>query len=221
MTHAPSALLRTLHHGARLLALGALLASPLARADDYGDVNQLLRQGKPAQALARAEQYLAGNQRDPQMRFLKGRAQSESGQSAEAIATFEQLTQDYPELAEPYNNLAVLRAGQGQYEQARAALEQAIRTTPSYATAHENLGDVYLRLAAQSYAQALQLNAGATTAAAKLARLRALSLAAVPGATTPSPAAAPTLAPPPTSPSAPVRAPAPAAASTARGDRAR
>lgn len=175
MTHAPSALLRTLHHGARLLALGALLASPLVRADDYGAVNQLLRQGQPAQALARAEQYLAGNPRDPQMRFLKGRAQSEGGQSAAAIATFEQLTQDYPELAEPYNNLAVLRAGQGEYDKARAALEMAIRTNPSYATAHENLGDVHLRLAAQAYDKAVQLNAGnAATAAAKLARLRAL-----------------------------------------------
>lgn len=207
MTHAPSALLRTLHHGARLLALGALLASPLARADDYGDVNQLLRQGQPAQALARAEQYLASNQRDPQMRFLKGRAQSEGGQSAEAIATFEQLTQDYPELAEPYNNLAVLQAGQGQYDEARTALEMAIRTNPSYATAHENLGDVHLRLAAQAYGQAVQLNAGnAATAAAKLARLRALSPAAVPGAAPASP---------------PVPTPAPAAAPPASGGQAR
>ena len=216
MTHAPSALLRTLSHGARLLALGALLASPLARADDYADVNQLLRQGKPAQALAQAERYLADKPRDPQMRFLKGRAQSESGQNAEAIATFEQLTQDYPELAEPYNNLAVLRAGQGQYEQARAALEQAIRTTPSYATAHENLGDVYLRLAAQAYGQALQLNAGSTTAAAKLDRLRALSPAAATGA---APAPAPVL--PPLSTPTPPPAPVPAAAPPAPGGRAR
>ncbi len=175
MTHAPSALLRTLHHGARLLALGALLASPLAQADDYADVNQLLRQGKSAQALARAEQYLADKPRDPQMRFLKGRAQSESGQSANAIATFEQMTQDYPELAEPYNNLAVLRAGQGQYGQAREALEQALRIHPSYDTAQENLGDVYVQLAAHAYGLALQLNAGNKAAAAKLASLRALS----------------------------------------------
>lgn len=175
MTHAPSALLRTLHCGARLLALGALLASPLARADDYADVDQLLRQGNSAQALARAEQYLAAKPRDPQMRFLKGRAQSESGQSASAIATFEQMAQDYPELAEPYNNLAVLRAGQGQYEQARQALEQALRIQPSYGTAQENLGDVYVQLAAQAYGRAVQLNTGNKAAAAKLASLRALS----------------------------------------------
>ena len=204
MTHAPSALLRTLHHGARLLALGALLARPLARADTYGDVNQLLRQGKSAQALAQAERYLADRPRDPQMRFLKGMAQSEGGQSAEALATFLQLTQDYPELPEPYNNLAVLYAGQGQYDKAREALENAIRTNPAYATAHENLGDVHLRLAAQAYEQALQLNTGnaaSGAAAAKLARLRALSAPAIgtatPSATAPaSTAAEPVLARP-------------------------
>ncbi len=191
MTHAPSALLRTLHHGARLLALGALLASPLARADTYAEVNQLLRQGKSTQALAQAERYLTDRPRDPQMRFLKGMAQSEGGQSAEAMATFLQLTQDYPELPEPYNNLAVLYAGQGQYDKAREALENAVRTNPSYATAHENLGDVHLRLAAQAYEQALQPNTGNAAAgavAAKLARLRAL-LAPATGAATPSAAA--------------------------------
>lgn len=174
MTHAPSALVRTLHHGARLLALGALLASPLAQADDYGDVNQLLRLGKNAQALARADQYLANKPRDPQMRFLKGVAQTADGQSSDAMATFVQLTQDYPELAEPYNNLAVLHAGQGQYDQARAALEQAIRIQPSYGTAQENLGDVYVQLAAQAYGKALQLNAGNRAATAKPAGIRAL-----------------------------------------------
>ena len=174
MTHAPSALARTLHRGARLLALAALLASPLAQADDYGDVNQLLRLGKNAQALARADQYLANKPRDPQMRFLKGVAQTADGRSADAMATFEQLTQDYPELAEPYNNLAVLHAGQGHYAKAREALEQAIRIQPSYGTAQENLGDVYVQLAAQSYRTALELNAGNKAAGAKLAGIRAL-----------------------------------------------
>ena len=174
MTHAPSALARTLHHGARLLALAALLASPLAQADDYGDVNQLLRQGKPAQALARADQYLAAKPRDPQMRFLRGVAQTADGKSTDAIATFVQLTEDYPELPEPYNNLAVLYASQGQYDKARAALEMALRTNPSYATAQENLGDVYVRLAAQAYAKALQLGAGNAAVSAKLAAINAL-----------------------------------------------
>ena len=125
------------------VCVAAALVPTLAQADDYADVNVLLRASKFAEALARADQYIAGKPRDPQMRFIKGVIQTESGKPADAISTFTQLTQDYPELPEPYNNLAVLYAGQSQFDKARAALEMAIRTNPSYATAHENLGDVY------------------------------------------------------------------------------
>jgi Flp pilus assembly protein TadD len=152
----------------------ALLAAGGARADEYGDVNQLLRSGKHAEALAKADQYLAGKPKDPQMRFLKGVVLTEAGRTDEAIATFTQLTEDYPELPEPYNNLAVLYAGQAQFDKARAALEMAIRTNPSYATAHENLGDVYAKLAGQSYGRALQLDAGNTAIQPKLALIRQL-----------------------------------------------
>ena len=82
------------------------------------------------------------------MRFLRGVILTEQGKQAEAIAAFTQLTQDFPELPEPYNNLAALYAAQSQFDKARAALEMAIKLNPSYATAHENLGDVYARLAA-------------------------------------------------------------------------
>ena len=152
----------------------ALLAGGAARADEYSDVNQLLRTGKHADALAKADQYLAGKPKDPQMRFIKGVVLTEAGRTAEAITTFTKLTEDYPELPEPYNNLAVLYAGQAQFDKARAALEMAIRINPSYATAHENLGDVYARLAAQSYARAQQYDAANTTVGPKLTLIRQL-----------------------------------------------
>ena len=145
-----------------------------AWADDYSDVNQLLRSGKHSEALAKADQYLASKPRDPQMRFLRGVIQTEAGKPADAITTFNKLTEDYPELPEPYNNLAVLYAGQSQFDKARAALEMAIRTNPSYATAHENLGDVYAKLASQAYSKALQLDAGNTGVQPKLALIREL-----------------------------------------------
>jgi tetratricopeptide (TPR) repeat protein len=171
MTHGGSALSRTLH----ILALATILWMPLAGfADEYGDVMQLMRSGKPAEALARADRYIAAKPRDPQMRFLKGVIQSETGRTAEAIATFTELTQEYPELPEPYNNLAVLYAGHGEYDKARAALELAIRTNPGYATAHENLGDVYAQLASQAYARAQQLDARNTSVLPKLALIRQL-----------------------------------------------
>jgi tetratricopeptide (TPR) repeat protein len=108
------------------------------------------------------------------MRFLKGVIQTESGKPADAIGTFTKLTEDYPELPEPYNNLAVLYAGQSQFDKARAALEMAIRTNPSYATAHENLGDVYAKLASQAYSKALQLDSNNTGVQPKLALIRDL-----------------------------------------------
>ena len=158
----------------RMLFLAATLSAGMAHADDYADVSRLIRSGQSAEAMAKAEQYLAAKPRDPQMRFLKGVIQTESGKSSDAIATFTKITEDYPELPEPYNNLAVLYAGQSQFDKARAALEMAIRTNPSYATAHENLGDVYARLASQAYSKALQLDGGNTGVQPKLALIRTL-----------------------------------------------
>ena len=158
----------------RLLCMAGALSAAVAHADDYADVNTLVRAGKLAEALTRANQYLAGKPRDPQMRFIKGVIQTEAGKPADAINTFTQITQDYPELPEPYNNLAVLYAGQSQFDKARAALEMAIRTNPSYATAHENLGDVYAKLASQAYSKALQLDGGNNGVQPKLALIRTL-----------------------------------------------
>lgn len=184
-----------MHHGVRLLALSALLSCSFAHADDYQDVNQLLRLGKSEEALVRADKYLASKPRDPQMRFLLGVAQSESGKTSDATATFVKLTEDFPELPEPYNNLAVIYASEGQYDKARIALEMAIRTNPSYATAQENLGDVYARLASQAYTKALQLDPSKTAVQPKLALIRDLltpgNKGARPAASTPASSAKP------------------------------
>ncbi|VUZ27552.1 Uncharacterised protein [uncultured Comamonas sp.] len=136
-------------------ALAVLCAS--AQADAYSDVAALIKAGKTGEALAQTQTYLASNARDPQMRFLQGSAQSAAGDTQAAIATFTRLTQEYPELPEPYNNLAVLYAGQGQLEEARGALLQAVRNNPDYPVAYENLGDIYLRLAHQAFTQATKL----------------------------------------------------------------
>lgn len=165
----------------RMLTLAAAMAMPNAYANDYAEVTQLMRAGKFTEAMNKAEQYLSSKPRDPQMRFLKGVIQRDTGKTAEALTTFTRLTEDYPELPEPYNNLAVLYAGQSQFDKARAALEMAIRTNPSYSTAHENLGDVYAKLASQAYNKALQLDANNTAVAPKLALIRELFNPAVKG----------------------------------------
>lgn len=197
----------------RVLFFAATLSVSAAYADDYADVSRLMRANQYPDAMAKAEQYLAAKPRDPQMRFLKGVIQTESGKAGDAITTFTKITEDYPELPEPYNNLAVLYAGQSQFDKARAALEMAIRTNPSYATAHENLGDVYARLASQAYSKALQLDGGNAAVQPKLALIRTLFSAdgkapQKPAAAAPVPVATAKPAPAP----AAVPAPAPVAA---------
>jgi len=209
-------------------ALGAVLVAcaGLASADEIADIGKLLRGGQLDQASQRVDAYLATRPRDAQGQFLKGLIQTEQNKTTEAIATFARLTELYPELPEPYNNLAVLYAGQGQYEKARAALEMAIRTHPSYATAHENLGDVYAKLASQAYDKALQLDSNNPTAQTKLALVRDLIGARprsqVAQAASPAKGAAPAAAMPAAAASAapaksagPVAAPAPAATAPA------
>lgn len=120
-------------------------------------VRKLMAAGQMAQALARADAHLAKNPRDAQMRFVRGVILSELKDTGAAREVFERLTEEFPELPEPYNNLAVLYAGQGQLERARTLLETALTVRPDYATALENLGDIYLQLGADAYQRAAKL----------------------------------------------------------------
>lgn len=175
--------------------LAALVAPPVF-ADEAADVGKLMRGGQFAEALSKADAFLAQRPKDAQMRFLKGVILTEQNKTADAIGIFAKLTEDFPDLPEPYNNLAVLYASSGQYDKARAALDMAIRTNPSYATAYENLGDVHARLASQAYDKALQLDSGNTAAKSKLTMLRTLAVGNVKPAPAPAKVAvAPTPAP--------------------------
>src|SRR6266508_3315639 len=132
---------------AQFAVLFFALALPVsASADELQDIDGLLKRGQHAQALERVNRYLAQNPSDAQGRFKKGLILAEQSKVAEAIEVFTKLSQDYPKLPEPHNNLAVLYASQGQYEKARQQLEVSIRTDPRFATAYENLGDVYTKL---------------------------------------------------------------------------
>lgn len=212
MPAVPSAGLRLTALAAKCLTVVALsLCTLSARADDVADVQKLLAAGKNVEALQKADQFLVSKPRDPMMRFLRGIGLSQAGRTQDAIATFTKLTEDFPELPEPFNNLAVLYAQQGQYDKSRAALEMAIRTNPSYATAYENLGDVYAKLASQAYSKALQIDTRSAVAP-KLAMIRDLfpkernSIVAAAQPVAPAPAPAP--APPPVAKPAPHQPPA-------------
>ena len=158
----------------RLLTLASALCCAVAYANEYTDISQLISAGKLSEAMVKVDQYLSARPKDPQLRFLKGVIQRDSGKTVDATSTFTRLIEDYPELPEPYNNLAVLYASQNQFDKARLALEVAIRTNPGYATAHENLGDVYAKLASQAYSKALQLHTTNPALSNKLAILSEL-----------------------------------------------
>ncbi len=142
------------------LAAALLTGSHLAFAGPAEEAKSLLAQGQYGEALNKLDQHLSKNPQDASARFSRGLALVKLNRTNEAIKAFSDLTRDYPQLPEPYNNLAVIYAQQGDYEKARDALEAALATHPSYATAHENLGDIYAALAGAAYNRALLLDQG-------------------------------------------------------------
>ena len=128
------------------MAAACLAALPL-RADELLDIDKLYRAGDVQQALRKADEAIAAQPRAAQVRFLKGVMLADLKRNAQAIEVFAALTQDFPELPDPYNNLAVLYAAEGQLQNALVALQTALRNDPAHRAARENLGDVYLALA--------------------------------------------------------------------------
>lgn len=122
------------------------------------DIYNLITSKKLTEAIVAIDKELGVNPRNVQLRFVRSRIQIELGQLDAAKKTLLEITQQFPELPEPYNNLAVLEAQGGNLDQAKEYLELALKVQPSFATALENLGDVYTRLASRSYGKALQLD---------------------------------------------------------------
>lgn len=182
----------------------------LPSADAGAEVQRLIKDGQHTQALKLIDEALAKNPKDPQMRFRRGVALSMLDRKSEALAVFQKLVEDHPEMPAPYNNIAVIQGSQGDYEKARQTLERAIRTNPAYATAYQNLGDVYAQLASQAYTKALQLDKADASVQPKLALLRELVAGPNTPPPAPRPAAKPTPAPAPVA-VAPAPAPKPAA----------
>jgi Flp pilus assembly protein TadD len=171
---------------AAALAHGAFAQSPAATEDPrqmddaarkayattLREAKDLLDHKHYADATAKLDKLIDERPREPQARFMKGLVLTDEGKTDEAIALFRALLTDYPELPEPRNNLAVLYARKGEYAQARDELERAVQAAPDYAVAHENLGDVYARLAQVEYEKSLALDKRNQAVAAKLKLIR-------------------------------------------------
>ena len=174
------------------------------------EIQRLIKSGQNTQALKLIDDALAKNPKDPAMRFRRGVTLSMLDRKPEALQVFQKLVEDHPEMPAPYNNLAVLYGSQGDYDKARAALVAAIRTNPQYATAYQNLGDVYAQLASQAYSKALQLDKSDTTVPPKLVLLRELIANPGPASAAPAPVTVAAATPAPAPVAAPRPAPAPA-----------
>lgn len=149
-----------------------LMPAPRSEA---AEIASLVQAGKSEDAVKRADKFLADKPRDLQVRFLRAVALVDLGRRKEATDALVQLTQDFPELPEPYNNLAVLAAGDGGLEKAEHLLLQAIAAQPNYITAQENLGDLYVAMAAAAFERASKLDPANTVLKSKLTLARDLT----------------------------------------------
>ena len=141
---------------------------------DISKLNKLIEEKNYIEAKKIVDQLLDSDEENPQLLFIDGVLLSELGEIDNAINVFVSLTKSHPTLPEPYNNLAVLYAQSGNFDLARIALEKSIKTHPSYATAHVNLGDLYTRMASESYNQALQIDKSNKNAKTKLSLIKKL-----------------------------------------------
>ncbi|MEJ2761817.1 MAG: tetratricopeptide repeat protein [Gammaproteobacteria bacterium] len=159
-----------------MLVLVAGLAFPLISLAQStpAQIRALIAANKLDEALQATNTELAKDKKNITYRFLKGLILTKQNHLDQAKAIFIQLTKEHPELPEPYNNLAVIYASQGDFDKAREALQEAIDTHPSYATAHENMGDIYAKMASRAYSHALQLDKSNSTAKAKLTLINEL-----------------------------------------------
>jgi len=131
---------------------------PLTPSQITDRISLMLDQGRAAEALEiiekRKAQY-AGNPdplgNDVQLMFLNARALAALGRHEAAIETYRDMTAKYPELPEPWNNLAAEYVKTGRLEMARQALDMALQANPEYRDARANLGRVQLMLAEESF----------------------------------------------------------------------
>jgi len=133
------------------LAAALLLAATSLRAQEVREIEKLFRSGDTALAMQRVDKAIAEKPRDAGLRFQRAVMLTELQRTNEAVDALNKLIEDFPDLPEPYNNLAVILAAQGRIDGARELLETALRHDPGYAVAHENLGDVFIRLAQREF----------------------------------------------------------------------
>lgn len=130
---------------------------PLTPSQITDNIEMLLSQGRNREALdmirerQKQEETRHAPGTDVQLQFQHARALAATGQNAEAEKIYLEMTTRYPELPEPWNNLAALYVQRGELDLAYQALQNALMTNPRYGAALANMADVRLMLAARDY----------------------------------------------------------------------
>ena len=140
--------------GVPFLSFLIIEPDPITKNAVPSQVEKLIKARKFEDAVTQINTDLKKTPRNVQLRFVKARLQIEMRQFDQAKKTLIEITQQFPELPEPYNNLAALAANQGKWIEARDYLELALKLRPTYAIASANLGEIYIRLGAQAYEDA-------------------------------------------------------------------
>lgn len=154
------------------LALPALAATRGADGDGSGvRIQQLMQAGRYNEAEKELRSELGSGDSNVHLKFLACVIQAQQGSSKKAIACFQQLVQDYPDMPEAYNNLGVLYAGLGMPMEARKWLERGLKQQHAYAMLYQNLQNLQAEINRNAYASALQLDMSKSQMQTKLSLL--------------------------------------------------
>jgi tetratricopeptide (TPR) repeat protein len=137
-----------------LLSFLIIEPDPVTKNAVPSDIEKLVKARQFPDAIKLIDERLKKTPKNVQLRFLKARLQIEMREFEQAKKTLIQITQQFPELPEPYNNLAAIAASQEKWIEARDYLELALKLRPTYVIASANLGELYVRLGAKAYEDA-------------------------------------------------------------------
>ncbi|MDO5666291.1 MAG: tetratricopeptide repeat protein [Alcaligenaceae bacterium] len=149
---------------------------PESRSQLSQRINGLINSGRHQAALSEIAKvfsstgYIESPGEDVQLRFLQARAFAGLGQHQQALESYKDLNSKYPELPEPYNNLAAMQMSLGLLDEAYESLNMAIALRPNYGIAQRNLGMVHLLKAEKSFDIAAKQRVGGAAQAAQSVR---------------------------------------------------
>lgn len=102
---------------------------------------------------------LAKNPKSVQLRFQRCVVLEKSGDTEAARRELNRFTAMYPEIPEPYNNLAAIESNAGNLDKAEELLKTALRLRPAFRNARINLANLYLVRALTNYKEAQEQKA--------------------------------------------------------------